>query len=90
MYPSKELLMILDTYCKLDEIATHMNECVRQHENFLTMLSIQNRFTGNQRPMLVVPGEYERQVPMYSCDDINLPYIIQSLFGENLESKSFV
>jgi len=45
-----------DAYNKLNEIAIHINECVRQHENFMTMLGIQNRFSGNQRPQIIAPG----------------------------------
>ena len=47
---------IIDAYERLDHVARHMNECVRQHENFLIMLSIQNRFVGNQRPVIISPG----------------------------------
>lgn len=45
-----------DAHEKLDEVANHINECVRQHENFTKMLSVQNRFVGENKPQIITPG----------------------------------
>lgn len=47
-----------DAFEKISKVATHINECVRQHENFHKMLSIQNSFTGSTAPKILAPGRY--------------------------------
>ena len=37
-------------------VADHINEHIRQHENFNKMLSIQNSLTGNCVPGILAPG----------------------------------
>lgn len=41
---------------QLEAIGTHINEYIRQHENFHKMLSIQNSLTGDSVPTILVPG----------------------------------
>ena len=41
---------------QLEAIGSHINEYIRQHENFHKMLSIQNSLTGDSVPTILVPG----------------------------------
>ena len=50
------LFLFLDAYDVITNVANHINECVRQHENFQKMLAIQNSFTGNKVPKILEPG----------------------------------
>ncbi|KAH9519224.1 putative protein tag-52 [Bulinus truncatus] len=46
-----------DAANKIAEIATHINECLRQNENFLKTLAIQKSF-DNSAPKLLSPGRF--------------------------------
>ena len=43
---------------QISKVALHINENIRQHENFQKMLSIQNSFSGEGAPKLLAPGTY--------------------------------
>ncbi len=48
--------MISDACAEISKVATHINECLRQHENFNRMLVIQNSFIGDGAPKILAPG----------------------------------
>ena len=41
---------------QIRKIASHINENIRQHENFQKMLSIQKGLTGDGAPKILAPG----------------------------------
>ena len=41
---------------EINKVAHHINENIRQHENFQKMLSIQNSLTGEGAPKILAPG----------------------------------
>jgi len=43
-------------YEEIANVTAHINECVRQHENFNRMLTIQNSFVGPKVPQILQPG----------------------------------
>ena len=51
------LLKIIDACAEVSNVATHINECLRLHENFNKMLSIQNSLIGDSAPRILAPGE---------------------------------
>ena len=55
---SDSYLILFIAACEdITKIATHINECVRQHENFHKMLAIQNSFVGEAAPKILTPGK---------------------------------
>ena len=40
----------------MEEVAAHINEYIRLHENFLKMLTIQNSLFGNSVPGILAPA----------------------------------
>ncbi len=48
--------MYLEAASQIEEVATHINEYVRLHENFLKMLAIQNSLFGNSVPGILAPA----------------------------------
>jgi len=45
-----------DACAEVSNVATHINECLRLHENFNKMLSIQNSLIGDSAPRILAPG----------------------------------
>ncbi|KAK3745860.1 hypothetical protein QZH41_013216 [Actinostola sp. cb2023] len=43
---------------EIAKVAEHINDNIRQHENFQKMLSIQKSFTGEGAPKLLAPGRH--------------------------------
>ena len=43
---------------QISKVALHINENIRQHENFQKMLSIQNSFSREDAPKLLSPGKF--------------------------------
>lgn len=43
---------------EINKVAHHINENIRQRENFQKMLSIQNALTGEGAPKILAPGNY--------------------------------
>ena len=41
---------------QIESIASHINEFIRQHENFSKMLEIQNSLTGQRVPGILAPA----------------------------------
>ena len=50
---------------EISNVASHINENIRQRENFQKMLSIQNSLTGEGAPKILAPGERN------DCDNDN-------------------
>eukprot|EP00795_Rhopilema_esculentum_P011596 gene11595-21833_t len=44
-----------DACAEVSKVATHINECLRLHENFNKMLSIQNSLVGDGAPRILAP-----------------------------------
>lgn len=53
-----DFIKLKEAFGIIVNVATHINECVRQHENFHKMLAIQNSFTGTSPPKLLAPGRF--------------------------------
>lgn len=49
---------------EIAKVAAHINDNIRQHENFQKMLQIQKSFTGEGAPKILAPG--------------NLPFLIKN------------
>ena len=62
---------------EINKVAHHINENIRQRENFQKMLSIQNALTGEGAPKILAPGNYTKHL-----------YINKSLFVMN-EGKEY-
>eukprot|EP00794_Sanderia_malayensis_P017990 gene17990-19786_t len=45
-----------DACAEVSKVANHINECLRQHENFNRMLGIQKSFNGDGAPKILAPG----------------------------------
>ena len=50
------LNLTLDACAEVSNVATHINECLRLHENFNKMLSIQDSLVGDSAPRILAPG----------------------------------
>ena len=46
---------------EINKVAHHINENIRQRENFQKMLSIQNSLTGEGAPKILAPGMYTKK-----------------------------
>ena len=46
----------VDACAEVSKVATHINECLRLHENFNKMLCIQNSLVGDGAPRILAPG----------------------------------
>eukprot|EP00112_Aurelia_sp_Birch-Aquarium-sp1_P004336 Seg149.3 transcript_id=Seg149.3/GoldUCD/mRNA.D3Y31 product="Rho guanine nucleotide exchange factor 39" protein_id=Seg149.3/GoldUCD/D3Y31 len=61
-----------DACMEVSKVATHINECLRLHENFNKMLSIQNSLVGDGAPRILAPGLYGnmgcRKMQMMVCE----------------------
>ena len=51
------LLQSTEATEEIAKVAEHINENIRQHENFQKMLSIQKSFTGEGAPKILAPGK---------------------------------
>lgn len=47
---------------EINKVAHHINENIRQRENFQKMLSIQNALTGEGAPKILAPGNLKRRL----------------------------
>ena len=48
--------MILDAVNLVGEVANHINEHIKQQDNFMKMIAIQKSLAGPSAPKLIVPG----------------------------------
>ncbi|XP_047134080.1 rho guanine nucleotide exchange factor 39 isoform X2 [Hydra vulgaris] len=53
-----DYLKLKEAYDEISKVATHINECIRQHENFQKMLAIQKSFSGDNAPKVLAPGRF--------------------------------
>ena len=51
---------------QISKVALHINENIRQHENFQKMLSIQNSFSREDAPKLLSHGKHGIACKLYS------------------------
>lgn len=49
-------LYVSEATVEINKVAHHINENIRQRENFQKMLSIQNALTGEGAPKILAPG----------------------------------
>ena len=49
-------LYVSEATTEINKVAHHINENIRQRENFQKMLSIQNSLTGEGAPKILAPG----------------------------------
>jgi hypothetical protein len=52
------ILFLSEAVDQISKVALHINENIRQHENFQKMLNIQNSFSREGAPKLLAPGKY--------------------------------
>lgn len=56
-----------DAYEEIANVTSHINECVRQHENFIKMFAIQNSLVGANTPQILLPGKESLVLPLLLC-----------------------
>ena len=49
----------LEATVEINKVAHHINENIRQRENFQKMLSIQNALNGEGAPKILAPGNFK-------------------------------
>ena len=55
-----DLVVSSEATVEINKVAHHINENIRQRENFQKMLSIQNSLTGEGAPKILAPGTYTK------------------------------
>ena len=49
-------LMVADAHRQVGEVAQHINDHIKQHDNFQKMLAIQKSLHGPQAPKIMIPS----------------------------------
>jgi len=55
-----DFFVVSEATVEINKVAHHINENIRQRENFQKMLSIQNSLTGEGAPKILAPGKAEK------------------------------
>lgn len=74
-------ILIIVAAAQIESVASHINEYIRQHENFNKMLAIQNSLSGQTVPGIIAParmfiheGKLTKVMHVAACR----PYLQQS------------
>jgi len=54
---NSDFCFVSEATVEINKVAHHINENIRQRENFQKMLSIQNSLTGEGAPKILAPGK---------------------------------
>lgn len=71
-------LYVTEATVEINKVAHHINENIRQRENFQKMLSIQNSLTGEGAPKILAPGNKTKNLLLQSVAEniFNIDYSI--------------
>jgi len=73
----------LDAAAQVEEVAVHVNEYIRLHDNFLRMLNIQNSLYGHSVPGILAPARkfiHEGKLLKVSRSSLDSYLIFMTLF----------